>query len=259
MPTSLSKVCIRLVLALNIAAFLSAPAQAQPSGNYTQSSAQAPSPFAVYHRVAQQVFVTSTALFSRYTGQDVTKWRPPEGDEDVDSRKRLGVFALTPALKVYIDVVQTGLPSYYELRNVKNGRLIHRFEYGEGRDEGAVLLLNGRGIVYEYARPEDNCFGMVTKKFRLRHGSLMEVKQPYAYLAASETTTLENITLYQATSTSAVHVATLPLGTPVTILERRSVKGNDWYLIKTPLGLTGWVPDTLPRSEQPTLKGMFCG
>lgn len=258
MPAGLRKI-FSLVLVLAIAALPSAPVQAQPLGDHTQPFAQAPSPFAPYHRVAQQVFVTEPSLFTRYSGPDVTHWRPPEGAEDVESRKRLGVFALTPALKVYIDVVQTGLPTYYDLRDMSNGRLIHRFEYGEGRDEGAVLLLNGRGIVYEYAMPEDNCFGMVTRKFRLRHGKLVEVKQPYVYLARSETTTLENITLYQAAATSAPPVATLTRGTAVTILERRALKGKDWYLIKTPLGLTGWVPDTLPGSEQATLKGLFCG
>lgn len=248
-----------LILAAAVTTSMSAPAEAQPPQSSVSLGQQAASPFAGYHRVAPQVFVTDMSLFTRYMGPDVTKWQPPAGGGEVESRKRLGEFALTPRLKVYIDVVQTGLPTYYELRDVKNGHLIHRFEYGEGRDEGAVLLLNGRGIVYESARPAGYCLGMVTRKFRLHRGKLDEVKQPYTYFATSGTTTLENLTLYQAASTSAAHVATLTRGTPVTMLQRRTIKGSYWYLIKTPRGLTGWVPATLPGSEKPALKGLFCG
>lgn len=226
----------------------------------TSTRCMAATPFDSYVRAAPEVFVTDKSLFSPYAGANVSNWIPPEEKENTaEGRRRLGLFTLAPGQQVYIDVVQTGLPTYYELRYAGNGRLIHRFEYAEGWDEGALLLLNGHGSVYEYARPRDLCLGMATKKFEFRGGALIEVKQPFVYLDDSDTTTLEEIPLFQDTRSASPQVATLNKGSQVKILDSRKIGDAHWYLIKTPLGLTGWVPLTLPGSQQPTLDKLICG
>lgn len=203
----------------------------------------AKTPFDSYERVADKVFVTDRALFAPYKGKDVSHWELVYTEEPNDSgyaRKRIGVFSITTTYQAYFDVLWDPLVEHYELRDAKTNHLIHSFQFGNGF-EGAFLI-NGKGAIYQYATPPALlCFGKETKKFELKNGKLEEVKQPYAYWENTETTTLENVTLYFSSSSTSTSVAFLAKGTEVTVLSAK----DSWLLIKTPLGLTGWVQRSL--------------
>jgi hypothetical protein len=76
----------------------------------------------------------------------------------------------------------------------------------------------------------------------MKGGRLTEVQQPLVYFENSETATTKNITLFLEPRESSSQVAILEQGTTVDIL---TIGKGNWFLIRTPLGLTGWVHDGL--------------
>lgn len=208
---------------------------------HAEEASREKTPFDSYIRVSDKFFVYNQSLISPYTGPDVSHWELllPHGLDDNEhdmDRKRLGIVSLTPTLQVYLDVLWDPMTEYYEFRDIKVGKLIHRFSYYGGLN--GALLVNGQGAVYQYTTPGNMCFGRETKKFILKNEKLVEVQQPFAYWESSETTTLENVTLYFSPSETSSQVALLTKGTVVKVLTSNK---DSWYLIKTPLGLTGWV------------------
>lgn len=201
-------------------------------------------PFDQYIRINNKIFAYDKNLFTPYSGPDVSHWKlevshpANNSDEQIHEydRKRLGIFALTPSLQVYLDEYNDPISKYYELRETKNGNLIHVFKYQGGAD--GALLFNGAGSVYQYASPEYGCFGKETKKFILEGSKLVEVRQPMSYWEESNTTTIVDVILFLEPTAKSSQVASLPKNTHVKVLTENT---NGWLLIKTPLGLTGWV------------------
>lgn len=237
-------------LRLTCTCFLGFMFSTLPALAWAQESVQTKTPFDSYVRVAEKFFVYEQSLISPYTGPDVTHWNlliPHEIQESHDSemvfydRKRLGVVALTPALRVYVDIIGDPMTEYYEFRDIKDGKLIHKFSYYGGLNGG--LMVNGQGVIYQYNTPKEMCFGNETTKFVIKKGKFVEVPQPVAYWENTETTTTEDVTLFFEQRETSPHVATLTKGTTVSVLAHNGL----WFLIKTPLGLTGWIPFTVKR------------
>lgn len=219
---------------------------------FAQNAIPDHTPFDSYVRVTDKLFVYDKSQFVPYSGPDVSHWElkiphaPDESNHDMD-RKRLGIVSLTPTLRVYVDVLWDPMSEYFELRDVKDGKLIYAFQY-YGAAYG-LLLFSGQGAVYEFRQPEMMCHGSTTNKYLFAKGKLNEVSQPMHYLNDGETTLIVDGQLFSEPKLSSTQVANLPKGTKVTVLSfnhsPRKDPNDSWYLIRTPLGLTGWVPSGL--------------
>lgn len=212
--------------------------------SFAQNEVPEHTPFDSYVRVADKIFVYDQSQFSPYTGPDVSHWELLYTDDDpFFERKRLGVISLTPTQYVYLDSIWDPMSQYYELRDTKSGRLIHKFEY-YGAAFG-LLLFSGRGVVYEFRQMDMLCHGNTTNKYVYENGALSEVAQPLHLLSDAESISFIDIKLLNEPKINSTQVASLLKGTKVTVLALKQSPKKDpadfWLLIKTPLGLTGWV------------------
>jgi hypothetical protein len=221
--------------------FLTLPAMARAQG-----STQHRTPFDSYSRVVEKIFVHDKSQYSPYTGPDISHWEllyKEEPNNAVYNRKRLGIFSLTPTQRVFVDVLFDPMTEYYEFRDAATGSLIHQFSYYGGLS--GALLINGQGIVYQYSNHFPLCGGNETRKFALKGGKLAEVQQPFLYLENAEPKVPRDITLFFSPSASSPQVASLNKGATVKVLTVERIEKNFWFLVKTPLGLTGWVHEGL--------------
>jgi len=208
-----------------------------PATTCAQNGTEYDTPFDSYSRATFYTFVYEPSQYSHYKGPDVSRWNLPYEDSFPElDRTRWGIYSISKTQRVYVDEVWGPIAAHIQLIDIKNNEIIHEFIYKHQID-GAILF-NGDGIVYQYSRPEEFCAGGQTKKFVLKNNKLEEVPQPFTYLENTETKLLSDVTLYFATSTASNKVATLKKGTAVRVL---SVENRAWYLIKSPLGLTGWI------------------
>lgn len=208
-------------------------------------------PFDSYEQVHRNIFVYDKSLFSKYTGSDVSQSERRVQDEDVFfDRERIGIFDISPSERVYVDQVDDHMTRHFEIRNIKNGKLIGSFDFyaGAAPNSKQALLFSGQGAIYEYSHAGSLCWGMVTRKYVLVSGKLKEVPQPYMYIDHGETELLRDVKLFLNPNASSSQVASLTEGTSVIVLSFKSVEGkgrsDNWLLIKTPLGLTGWIPES---------------
>jgi hypothetical protein len=208
---------------------------------FAQNSVPEHTPFDSYIKVADRIFVYDKSLFSTYVGPDVSHWQLLYKDTDpIYDRKRLGVVSLTPTIRVYVDLIWDPMSQYYELRDVSSSKLIQKFEYYGG--VWGMLLFSGQGVVYEFRQPGELCWGTTTNKYIYADGRFNEVPQPLHYLNNAESHLLEDVQLFYEPKISSLKVAALTKGTKVTVLSVDKIsKVEYWSLIKTPLGLTGWV------------------
>lgn len=199
-------------------------------------------PFRNYHKVAENIFVVDRGHFVRYTGPQRDLRRETPEYEGVE-RNRIGTIIIAPGVKAYIETVLHPIGSEYELRDVKDGRLIHRFYYDHR--PFAPLLFNGQGVIYEYAALGDLCWGSVTRKYIFKEGEISEVTQPLVFLNA-KTRLLKDVRLYSTPDKNSTEVASLPAGTMVTVLTAQDAR---LFLLSSPLGLTGWHIDGGPEGS----------
>jgi hypothetical protein len=205
-------------------------------------------PFDSYPQVANRIYVYDKSQYSPYNGPDITHWElllPHSRDDNNHEfdRKRLGVVTLTPTLKVYVDAIWDPMSEYYELRDTKNGKLIHQFRY-KGAAWG-LLLFSGQGAVYEFRQIDELCHGNTTNKYVYKNEKLTEIALSMQFLNDAESEVLGDTQLLIEPKANNSYVASLPKGTKVTVLALKYISKSDprdsWFLIKTPLGLTGWV------------------
>jgi hypothetical protein len=109
------------------------------------------------------------------------------------------------------------------------------------------IVIPGNGFIYTSGHT-NNMFDE-RKKFELRKGLFVEVKQPF-YFVGLASKTKKSITLYAAKNLKGP-VAALPAGSPVTVL----VNEGKFYLVKTEFGLVGWVKID-PNNSEETIDGL---
>jgi hypothetical protein len=102
-----------------------------------------------------------------------------------------------------------------------------------GRFAADKVIIPGNGFVYTEHR--SNEMFNVKKKFKIVDNKFVEVEQPF-YEVGIKSKLTKNVTIYTDTTT-IIPVADLFKGQEVHVL----LNSGDYYLIKTPLGLTGWV------------------
>lgn len=198
-------------------------------------------PFEKYARVVDSIHVYDRSQFVRYTGPAVPPLKTDENDA-VEDRRRLGTITIAPGVKLTIEATTQPMSRNYELRDTKTGELVHWFSY-----YGAVaapLLFTGQGTMFDYAELSPLCWGSVTRKYEFVGGKFIEVQQPMHLLANAETELLRNVQLLFSPSETSAPVASLSKGMKATVI---TFEQPDRFLIKTPLGLTGWLIDK--RSE----------
>lgn len=235
-----------------------------PAISFAKESTPNQSPFDSYPRIAERVFVYDKSQFTAYSGADVSHFELPyteEPDNPNFIRKRLGIISISPKQRAYLDITSDPMSEYFEIRDEGSGRLIKSFGYYGGFS--GALLFSGQGVVYEYRRAGSLCWGKTTNKFALVDGKLVEIPQPFRHLNDADTTLLSDAKLFFKPESASSQVATLNKGTPVAVLSFMEAKevGSKWrwFLIKTPLGLTGWVPESLKLNDyEPTLAITVC-
>ena len=98
---------------------------------------------------------------------------------------------------------------------------------------GLDMILPGYGSFYVTGHI-NNMFDM-RRKFIVDGGVVREVRQPFYYVGLDSETT-QAVKLYASTRLDEV-VAYLPQGAKVSVL----INQGDYYLVKTPFGLVGWI------------------
>jgi hypothetical protein len=101
------------------------------------------------------------------------------------------------------------------------------------------------GNGYLIARGSMNRMFPISRKYKISNGRVREIKQPfYAVNIQSEATRDFDIYLNKNTNRIVAHIEE---GDPVTVLLAEFKKKHVYYLVRSSLGLTGWV-----RIEQET-------
>ena len=193
-----------------------------------------PSPFKKFLEVARGIHVFDASQF--VPNRDPNMWLVC-GDEGVYARQRIGLVVISPGKKYYLDSVTPPMGEYFEFINPITGRADSTLpdrEAGETR-----LLFNGLGVVYEQTRAPGLCSGTITRKHELREGALVEVPQALLLVSDGETEVLDDIKIYFNVDERNTPVASLPRGSKVTVI----AVARQGVLIKTPLGLSGWLPN----------------
>lgn len=105
---------------------------------------------------------------------------------------------------------------------------------------GDHLIVPGNGFLYVIRR--SNRSFESREKWAIRNGELVEVPQSHYYVGL-ETRTLKAIALHQSADAKSPLIAKVPAATMVTVVVNQEVDGRDWYLVRTPFGLVGWIED----------------
>ena len=161
-------------------------------------------------------------------------------EEGVEFESRtIGDIIFSPTQHVYVNQGVDPTHRFYEIRDAINDSLLLYL-----RTYNTSFLFNGQGALYVKATPDGVCTTSgketSTRKYQLVNGKLKEVGQPIVFWENVTSNISVDLVLYLAPDSTSVPVAKLVKGTQVQVLTH----DKHWYLILTPLGLTGWIPDT---------------
>lgn len=114
---------------------------------------------------------------------------------------------------------------------------------------GLKFYIPGTGAIY--ASGHTNTMFDTRRKYVLERDKLVEVKQPF-YWVGLESKALKDIALLSRKGGQEV-VARLPKGSALTVM----LAEEDWYLVKTPFGLVGWLEVKDYTQEAEVIEGLF--
>lgn len=194
-----------------------------------------PNPFDKYIRVSDIIYVYDRSQFVPYNGPALSP-RNPDAEDGIVERRRLGTISVAAGVKLNIESVEKPMYDVYEFRDPSTGKLIHEFSYFA--TGVPPLLFNGQGVVYEYKIPFPLCSGHETNKYELTDGKFVAIRQPMHFVNV-KTGILRDVKLFSLPDTASSQVALLQKDMTVTVLAYGD--SPDYLLIKTPLGLTGWL------------------
>jgi hypothetical protein len=120
---------------------------------------------------------------------------------------------------------------------------------------GTAVAIPGNGFVYAATRT--NSYFTKRRKYAVSPGGLRELPQPF-YSVALKTRALKPITMYASPDEDAV-VAQLPAGHALEVVltdDKQDKQSRTCFLVKTPMGLLGWVwvPSSQYRAD--TIEGI---
>ncbi|OIQ94452.1 hypothetical protein GALL_236000 [mine drainage metagenome] len=187
--------------------------------------------------VTPEIYVFDTSQFKSYTGPNVSKLGAERLglDDDSFNRRRIGSVQLSKNINVFVDELQLPNNIEYELVDVTSGEPIQKVYTGQFG--ASALRFTGAGTVY--VTDKRACRSEATRKFVLQGRKLVEIQQPLLYVGI-DSRVVGNVKIFLDTD-GKTQIATLQSGTVVTVIGRASRNGSDTLLIKTPLGLTGWL------------------
>lgn len=118
-----------------------------------------------------------------------------------------------------------------------------------GYVSGLSFYIPGTGAIY--ASGHTNTMFDSRRKYEFEGDKLSEVKQPF-YWVGLESKALKDLALLSAKGGKEV-VARLPKGSALTVV----LAEGDWYLVKTPFGLVGWLEVKDYAQQAETVEGLF--
>lgn len=187
--------------------------------------------------VTPEIFVFDSSQFKSYTGPNISKLGAARFglDDDFFDRRRIGSVQLSKNINVFVDELRLPNNIEYELVDVISGESIQKIH--SGQFGASALRFTGAGTVY--VTDKLACRSEATRKFVLQGKKLIEIPQPLLYVGM-DSRVVGNVKLFLDTD-GKNQIATLQDGTVVTVIGRAPKNGSDTLLIKTPLGLTGWL------------------
>jgi len=125
-----------------------------------------------------------------------------------------------------------------------------------GKDEVEVGGINAKELIipgngYIYSSGHTNNMFNTKKKYKIENEKLVEIKQPFYYVGL-ESFTLMDTVIYRDVKQKQ-EVARLPKNTKVKVLVSAE---DDYYLISTDFGLTGWLY-IYPGQNSRVIEGMY--
>ena len=146
----------------------------------------------------------------------------------------------------------------FEFKGVKNSsinRWFGFFAYFNGKCPNKIwkiykMIITDTGIIYVYGQYGDFRYLTVMAKYKIQGNEILEIEQPFYYIGVQQTTKC-NFKILEFPSDNAKEVALIGDNTKIEVIgvrpngkdwenENYSYK-DDWVLIRSPLGLTGWV------------------
>ncbi len=175
-----------------------------------------------------------TIYFNPENSQKVSEKHPQSeqiNDEGINIKRALRGELLGKGKGQFIVDCDSGLsadPSCTILKENMDGTT-----HDVGQMSGLNFIMPGNGYIYVTGHT-NNMFNE-RKKYEWKNNRFSEVTQS-SYYVGLESHTTKAIVLVESKNSSKV-IASLPANAPVTVL----INEGDYYLIKTPFGLTGWL------------------
>jgi hypothetical protein len=130
-----------------------------------------------------------------------------------------------------------------------------------------ALIIPGNGFVYSMG--QTNSYFDVRRKFEVRGGKVVEVKQPFLWVGGGlrkvkrtplmdENEPVSPVVLRSEKRPDAPIVATVPLGGEVEVLLSEAPESR-WFLVRTAFGLVGWYQTPSEATLPDTLMLYFAG
>ncbi|MFC1557713.1 hypothetical protein ACFL40_00010 [candidate division KSB1 bacterium] len=170
----------------------------------------------------------------------------------------IGIYGpRSPVRRLIVTKININDDNYYTIDFSQGASVDPEFIINRNIDGKAVfidkffaieIIVPGDGFLY--ISGHTNTMYNKRRKFRIKDGKFIEVQQPY-YHVGLETINTEHITLYSDTLYTE-KVSDIPAKSKITVL----INKGDYYLIKSPIGLTGWIK--IPRwSWKSPIKFLF--
>lgn len=216
-------------------------------GNAAAETPTAASPFSKHSKLLEidqiTVYGANASLFTPY---DASMPAPENGDDPEVVRTRHGVLQLSSSLKAYLDYINDPMGGTVELLEVGSGKVIGKLDDSYYTIE--TIDIDGSGRLYVYQVPRELCRGRTTYNYELSGDTLKEVPQPLYYVNEQTKVMLgedtPSLALLLEAQAGSAQVATLQADTEVTLVgvKYSPEATENWFLIKTSMDISGWVP-----------------
>lgn len=184
-----------------------------------------------------EIFVFEPSQFHAYSGKDISKLGAEKLglDKNEFNRRRIGMVQLARGVDIFVDELTLPNNIEYEFVDADSGNTLQTIYSGQAG--ASSFRFTGTGTIY--VTDKLSCHGDTTRKYVLQGRKLVETPQPLFYVG-KDSRVVGNVKLFLDVD-GKQQIATLQDGTVVTVIGRASKNGGNTLLIRTPIGLTGWI------------------